>query len=236
MKKPKPFNGNFRPGDADAQGYRPSQYQDLADWCNYKANKPPWKIVPLSATALGLTAFLVPSVYLPITLFCGLLVYPIVGMAISVNLKLHHSNMREIYRDKAKKYAKSKLPKLAAPNALTGQCPVCGLDDLPYWKTYDEERPWLYATELHVVSYGEKYRKKEAHRDCAAEVPYVEAPITACSRGHHSFTHLFDNAQTCKLCGVSALVSIPEDFKTEETLKLTNDFYSPSLWDFRTGK
>lgn len=56
-------------------------------------------------------------------------------------------------------------------NPAPGQCPVCGFDDLPYWREADE---WSLreGDERHVVEYG----KHEAHRSCADLVPYVEPP------------------------------------------------------------
>lgn len=50
--------------------------------------------------------------------------------------------------------------KLKAPDAGPDQCPVCALDDLPYWRDRDDA----------TVPYG----RFDAHWTCAAWLPYVE--------------------------------------------------------------
>lgn len=57
-------------------------------------------------------------------------------------------------------YAFDLTKKLKAPDAGPDQCPVCALDDLPYWRDRDDA----------TVPYG----RFDAHWTCAAWLPYVE--------------------------------------------------------------
>ena len=77
----------------------------------------------------------------------------------------------------------AKLRQLHAPDATAGQCPVCGMDDLAYWRQLDE---WSLreGAERHVQPYG----KREAHRFCKELVPYVPTAEEKAAE-HHRCEH-----------------------------------------------
>jgi hypothetical protein len=105
---------------------------------------------------------------------------------------------------------RQQLHTLAAPDAVDGQCPVCGLDDLEALAAVDAElEEGADSRFLRVKPYG----KRRAHAECAELVPYKPRPaelaIAAHELDHHG--HPGNFLHSCPLCAKESIELLAND-------------------------
>lgn len=82
---------------------------------------------------------------------------------------------------KRRERLRQQLRTLAAPDAVDGQCPVCGLDDLGQLAAVDAQLEEPGSRFTRVVPYG----ARRAHQECAELVPYQMTPVEEHEHDHH---------------------------------------------------
>jgi len=105
---------------------------------------------------------------------------------------------------------RQQLHTLVAPDAVDGQCPVCGLDDLDELAAVDQElEEGADSRFTRVRTYG----SHRAHAECAELVPYKPSPTEAAIAEHELNHHGAQIARMigCPLCAQETREQLAND-------------------------
>lgn len=104
---------------------------------------------------------------------------------------------------------REQLRTLAAPDAVDGQCPVCGLDDLDQLAAVDAELEEPGSRFQRVVPYG----ARRAHQECAELAPYKKPAHELAAEEHELNHHGAPIARMigCPLCAQETHEQIAND-------------------------
>lgn len=100
---------------------------------------------------------------------------------------------------------RQELRTLAAPDAVDGQCPVCGFDDLDQLAAVDAALEEPGSRFQRVVPYG----PRRAHQECAELAPYKMTPAEEHELNHHGAA--IARMIGCPLCAQETREQIAND-------------------------
>lgn len=142
---------------------------------------------------------------------CGSFTFTLRTIVIVGRLRAQHDE--ELYRRAEERVRRERLRQelrtLAAPDAVDGQCPVCGYDDLDELAAVDAELEEPGSRFTRVVSYG----ARRAHQECAELVPYKKTAVELAVEEHETDHHGSPAVREfgCVLCAQETREQLAED-------------------------